>query len=330
MKQFSVALTAAVGAIVLSSVVLAAPAKADNPDLVADAIQDASQAVAVPAVDVRIEADRAEATAGATAVDLPVAASEPLTLTNQSGDELRVTLPFSESAEPGTAIGETYFGYDNANSTSTVPILREDGILQITTVIADATAPVRYEYKFDVDGGAVIEPAGEGALVWTVTGSFVAAIGAPWAVDALGAALSTRYEIEDGALVQYVDHTSSTEFPVVADPAVCGNIFSGITTGTENGQARYGLVASACGTSIKTGLLFGGGVVGVGIGQQVMINAGWNEAIRLVPALTTKASLRQQYDCHTIYAAFKNPWNLEKFRPNKAGWPTAPQQCNWS
>lgn len=62
-----------------------------------------------------------------------------------------------------------------------------------------------------------------------------------------------------------------------------------------------------------------------------MINAGWSEAVGLVGALTSKATLRQQYDCHTIYAFAKNPWNLEKWRANKSNWPSSAltHLCNW-
>ncbi|MFF5253510.1 DNRLRE domain-containing protein [Streptomyces leeuwenhoekii] len=41
---------------------------------------------------------------------------------------------------------------------------------------------------------------------------------APWAKDANGDAVPTRYEVQDGYLVQSVDFTESTAFPVVIDP----------------------------------------------------------------------------------------------------------------
>ncbi|WP_442922200.1 DUF2599 domain-containing protein [Microbacterium sp. Root553] len=38
---------------------------------------------------------------------------------------------------------------------------------------------------------------------------------------------------------------------------------------------------------------------------------------------------RQQYDCHTVYAAGKNPWNLERWRGTNDWWGINPQLCNW-
>ncbi len=40
-----------------------------------------------------------------------------------------------------------------------------------------------------------------------------------WAKDANGAPVPTRYEIEGNTLVQVVDFTADTAFPVVADPS---------------------------------------------------------------------------------------------------------------
>lgn len=46
------------------------------------------------------------------------------------------------------------------------------------------------------------------------------AVAAPWAVDATGQSVPTRYEIEGQALVQVIDFTAATAFPVVADPDI--------------------------------------------------------------------------------------------------------------
>ncbi|MGC4154954.1 MAG: hypothetical protein QM628_18190 [Propionicimonas sp.] len=48
----------------------------------------------------------------------------------------------------------------------------------------------------------------------------VALIEAPWAVDANGRALKTRYELEGDTLVQVIETDESTAFPVVADPGI--------------------------------------------------------------------------------------------------------------
>lgn len=47
----------------------------------------------------------------------------------------------------------------------------------------------------------------------------IAEIAAPWAVDANGTPLPTRYTVEGSTLVQTVETTTDTAFPVVADPS---------------------------------------------------------------------------------------------------------------
>lgn len=63
-----------------------------------------------------------------------------------------------------------------------------------------------------------------------------------------------------------------------------------------------------------------------------MLRAGWSEATSRNSALKSKASLRQQYDCHVFYAFAKpSSWNLEKHRANKSNWASNPLShlCNW-
>lgn len=61
-----------------------------------------------------------------------------------------------------------------------------------------------------LDNGSVSVSDGE---------NFLGGIDAPWAVDAEGRSLPTRYEISGSTLTQVVDTTDAT-FPVVADPTV--------------------------------------------------------------------------------------------------------------
>lgn len=53
----------------------------------------------------------------------------------------------------------------------------------------------------------------------TVVDQQVATIQAPWAVDANGDPVATRYTVQDGTLTQVFDTNSTTAFPVTADPS---------------------------------------------------------------------------------------------------------------
>ncbi|MBP3222686.1 MAG: DUF2599 domain-containing protein [Actinomycetaceae bacterium] len=72
-----------------------------------------------------------------------------------------------------------------------------------------------------------------------------------------------------------------------------------------------------------------------GIGQSVMRNQGWKEWVAKYPAITNKATLRQQYNCHVASGIYGLPiaktYNLERFRSNNStwGWKVWSHKCNW-
>lgn len=98
--------------------------------------------------------------------------------------------------------------------------------LTITTVLASADAPTEYAYELPADVDVTLNADGSATLSRTAVGkggaSITAAIGqiaSPWAVDANGNSIATRYEVVGNSIVQHVDHRgSSTAYPVVADP----------------------------------------------------------------------------------------------------------------
>lgn len=71
------------------------------------------------------------------------------------------------------------------------------------------------------DGGVAVV-GGDGVIVGQVQ--------SPWAVDADGAEVPTQYRIEGTTLVQQVQITGDTEFPVVVDPYVSSQFSWGLWT----------------------------------------------------------------------------------------------------
>jgi len=61
-------------------------------------------------------------------------------------------------------------------------------------------------------------------------GVIVGQVQSPWAVDADGAEVPTQYRIEGTTLVQQVQITGDTEFPVVVDPCVSSQFSWGLWT----------------------------------------------------------------------------------------------------
>ena len=91
---------------------------------------------------------------------------------------------------------DTEFVYDF--DAKTIPVLNEDGSVDLTQSV----------YMIDPGTGLMIE------AVLTI-----AQIQKPWAKDANGLSVPTRYKVADHRLTQIVEHTSGQyAYPVVADP----------------------------------------------------------------------------------------------------------------
>jgi hypothetical protein len=179
-----------------------------TPGTVANAVPVTPTETGVTAMDARV--------AGAD-VTVPVDPSAAISLDTSSGT-LAIALPFASRADDATAERGGVVSYDNNNGSTSVPVITRDGSLQINTVIAAASAPARYSYGLTMPAGGRIIPAGEGYFIVNADADPVTYVSAPWAKDANGAAVSTRYELNGTTLTQVVEFSPTTAFPVVADP----------------------------------------------------------------------------------------------------------------
>lgn len=167
------------------------------------------------------------------------------------GVDLGIGLPNGTKASPASVDGDGIVSYDNGDGSATVPVVKDDGSVQITTVIDGPDAPTRYAYPLDVPEGGSIEDAGNGMIaVLDQDGEFVAAVMPPWAKDANGNPVATHFEIDGDTLTQVVEHTAATAYPVAADPkfAWYGVLPSVKTTRSETSQLR-GIGAGATGAA---------------------------------------------------------------------------------
>ncbi|WP_431246300.1 hypothetical protein [Leifsonia xyli] len=153
-------------------------------------------------------------------VDVPVDPAHGLSL----GDSVQIGLPFAQQASDAT--GSQLPGvvaYDNKNGSTTVPLIKADGAVQINTVIDNASAPNRYDYPIDVpDGASLTQDVNGTVAVVAADGAPLRVFGEAWAKDARGQAVPTHYEVRGNTLTQAVDFTEHTAFPVVADPTTTG------------------------------------------------------------------------------------------------------------
>lgn len=146
-------------------------------------------------------------------------------------------------------------GNSGEHSVSVIPLA--DGV-QIVVDIASADAPT--EYALDVsnvdDVVASLTAAGEVELTNT-SGEDLGIVAAPWAYDAQGVEVPTRFAVNGNTIVQVVDHQGGDfTYPITADPkwkncnyytATCVTFSKSETKKIANASVGAAGVAAFCG-----------------------------------------------------------------------------------
>lgn len=307
---------------------VSAQAQTGPADEVSAALQAATDRSSSVATDVLGNVAKVRTVAaGKTAIGARVAGTDITVPTNPS-DKVRikrgnaaaisVKLPFADTASNAIVVSDGVVAFDNENGSVTAPVVKDDGSLQITTVIESASAPTRYPYTFDLPAGATIVESG-GALFFMDGEKLLGGIAPAWAEDASGEVIPPHYEVDGMTVTQVVEHLhGSVSYPVVADPWMGIRLFQRIYVDRYNGDLRANLDLSAWGWFIYTGTV--AGPSGMIAGQVILNTAGWDEAWTYnsdVRYALNKPTMRQQFECHALGAAFAGTWNLERFRHNR-------------
>ncbi|AKK12093.1 hypothetical protein [Corynebacterium uterequi] len=139
------------------------------------------------------------------------------TSTSPSGEEVTIGWSIPESTptkQQSRASSEAAHRFETKES--------ETG-LQTLIMINQNTAPNTYRFPLTLPPGSEIvefsEDSAESMGIF-LDGDLIATIAHPWAHDSNGRPIPTTIAIEDGALVQHVDHNGSTSFPITADPQI--------------------------------------------------------------------------------------------------------------
>lgn len=271
-------------------------------------------------------------------IAVPNRSSNSLQLVSRKGDAIGIGLPFAGVDAHAESQGNGIVSFDNKNASVTVPLIKDDGSLQLTTVLHGYEAPESFDYKFTLPPGSRILPMGHG-LAFFQGNRFIGGLAAPWAKDGNGTDVPTRFSVNGNTVLQVVSHRAGKfAYPIVADPWLGLNVFSSVAIGGEpqGGLPVVNLNLSPWGWSVYLGLSQGGGVLGFAAGQAIMTTAGWDEAWGKGGAIQqalNKPSQRQQFDCHALGALTASDWNLEKFRLNRlnGNWRSGVlvHHCNW-
>lgn len=217
------------------------------------------------------------------------------------GGEVRIGLPGENrqgelTDDAGTAI------YADRNSDVDYAAQVTSTGARVLVVLKNAKAPRKFVFPISGPAGSHlrnIQTADSGTPTVGLVGKDGLVLGtfaAPWAKDANGASVSTRFEIQGNNLVQTVHPDASAAYPVVADPwwgrqyklsnskanALIAAIAGGVGTATIVALVCGGTVAGAipCGIAygVVAGLLTIGGA-GVSYcnrkGRGININVTW-------------------------------------------------------
>lgn len=145
-------------------------------------------------------------------------------------DSLSISLPREVGNVAGSLVSSDMVVYVGSSGASTT-VKAGRGKLQQTIVISSASAPSRYSFTVDSRLSPSLQPNGSVYLTASLdaldpTGAFAngnqrvlaGIINPAWSVDANGTRVPTRYAVDGQTVTQVVDFTSSSIFPVVADP----------------------------------------------------------------------------------------------------------------
>ena len=128
------------------------------------------------------------------------------------GKEVSLDLPNKELESLG--LDE----YSTSPSGASIAVTNEGGgAFRSLIHIPNLESNGEFEFSFSNDMTLSSLPDG-GVTVRDNKGDILGTLDAPWAIDATGASVKTWYEIRQSTIVQHVAPTSSTQFPVVADP----------------------------------------------------------------------------------------------------------------
>jgi hypothetical protein len=249
---------------------------------------------------------------GATRIEVPWEARDGISVHSPSG-QISVGLPFASSAKRAVLVADGLVAYDNLNGTYTVPVVKTDGSVAITSIMRSVDSANSFQYRFSMPNGVkLVLDSSTGAVdVVDDKGRWIAGIAKPWAKDARGADVPTRFEVKGHFLVQIVDTKSNAfAYPIVADPWLG---FSLIQRATWS-RTLWSWSPTLMVYPTEYGRYYA---------STLAVSAGWVETIdkglQAGFPNPNSASMKVQFDCHFIFVRYRNrdktSWNLDSKLP---------------
>lgn len=173
------------------------------------------------------------------------------TLTDGRGSTIGVSIAGLRRGTAPVRLGRTTMFTNGLGNGVDAAVQRTSTGVRMLSVIRSASAPTAYRYPLRLPRGATLQLQSSGVvLIRDAAGRPVGAVRAPWAIDARGSRVSTRFEVRGRTLVQYVEHRGAV-YPVIADPS----IDFGLTSATITLNAKDQRIILSGGGTAAGGLL---------------------------------------------------------------------------
>lgn len=217
--------------------------------------------------------------------------------------------------------------YSGINSKTDIIVDGVDGGVRQIINIKDSSAPSFYDFNVELSPGDKLELTSEnGSVVKDKDNKTKVVVAKPWARDANGKELMTWYTIQNSNTLRQNIDLKNAVFPVVADPAWCGNQINKVQWAWRNiysNRHNWSLEVSPtwCGRFLATDTW-----------------GAWTEVYDLTPRCSRYSgntcvtipwnkqwntsqywSMYNQFVCHyanPLAQITKSEWNLEPWRPN--------------
>lgn len=233
---------------------------------VKDALQKSGLADDSAGVNSKTDSDSVAITkVDGNTTDIPKDADAGIDLKSPDGQTLSITIPDAQSSDSGKLVSPGLVAYSNDNGSATAVQALDDGSTRFLTTIANRKAPIKYTYDVSVPEGGQIQITGDGgAVILDKDDKPISFIQKPWAKDANGNSVKTRFTTNGKSLTQVVNHRKrGIAYPVTADPWFSTN-WSGITIHLNREETQLLALGAFGALGARLGGGWGGGIGAAG------------------------------------------------------------------
>ncbi len=142
---------------------------------------------------------------------------------SDGSNQVDLGLPLGTSSSAGVEIAPSSTLYTSSSHFSVAATLTTSGMRESVS-LENSSAPSSYSFPVTLSPGEFLasNPDGSVSVMKSFSGGSISVgtFEAPWATDATGALIPTSYSVQGSTLVQTVQTTPSTVYPVVADPYI--------------------------------------------------------------------------------------------------------------